>query len=162
MNMKRIRIYIKNTIVIVLSMMVLAGGTGLSIKAHYCHGNLSAIAFYTELGIQQAASCGCKDDASAENSAISINLASLHKKKCCSNISFFSKLNIETPSNYFSSLVLVQPAAIAVIFDNAQKIASEKETIPAAHLRFTPPPLAGRKLVLFLSQQRIPLISYNC
>ncbi len=143
-------------------MIVMAGATGLSYKAHYCHGNLSDISFFTGLGIQQTASCGCaieKNDGKIQSYA---KTPVLTKNNCCSNISFFSKLNIESPVNYFSSLTLIQPAVIVVLFDYTPQLAAEKENIPISDFRYSPAPLAGRKLVLFLSQQRIPLISYNC
>lgn len=163
MNMNQIRIYTKNALLIVLSMFVMAVTTGLSYKAHYCHGNLSGIAFYSELNLQQTVSCGCKGDAIPENNPESGDLSVLTKNSCCSIISFFSKLNIESQSNCFSSLVVIKPVVSAELFSNNSQYASEKESLPVFDFRFYPPsPLAGRKLVLFLSQQRIPLISYNC
>lgn len=157
--MKRILLYTKNTLLIVLSMIVMAGAIGLSYKAHYCHGNLSGIAFFTEIGIQQTAACGCADDDSGQSVSVS---PVLKKNSCCSNVSFFSKLNIESPVNFVSSAHLIQPAVIVVISDNILQLSAEKEIIPNSGLRSPPSPPAGRKLVLFLSQQRIPLISYNC
>jgi len=160
--MNSIRFYIQNALLIVLSMIVMAAATGLSYKAHYCHGNLSDISFFTEIGIQQTASCGCaieKYDGKKQSSATTPVLT---KNNCCSNISFFSKLNIESPVNYFSSLTLIQPAVIEVQSDYAPQLAAEKENISITDFRSSPTPLAGRRLVLFLSQQRIPLISYNC
>ena len=162
MNMNQIRIYTKNALLIVLSMIVMAGITGLSYKAHYCHGNLSGIAFYSELNLQQTVSCGCKGDAIPENNPESGDLSVLTKNSCCSNISFFSKLNIESQYNFFSSLVLIKPVISALFVGNNSEPGTEKESLQASDFRFYPPPLAGRKLVLFLSQQRIPLISYNC
>lgn len=160
--MKQIRLYIKNALIVVLSMIVLAGATGLSYKAHYCHGNLSDISFFTEIGIQQYSSCGCTIENYKGNQQTSANTPVLTKNNCCSDISFFSKLNIESPINYFSSITLIQPAFIAAIFDNTPQLAAGKANISISDFRSPPTSLAGRKLVLFLSQQRIPLISYNC
>jgi len=162
MNLRHIRIYTKNAIFIVLSMIVMAGVTGFSYKAHYCHGSLAGIAFYTELGVQKAASCGCKDDANTGKAPFAGNTVILKKKACCSDISFFSKLNIESPVNAFSSLALVHPALNAVIFSFTCQAATENVNIPFFDSGSPPPLLSGRELVLFLSQQRIPLICYNC
>ena len=160
--MNRIRLYAKNALLIVLSMIVMAGAIGLSYKAHYCHGNLSGLAFYTGIGVQQVTSCGCAVDDNSGKQQTATNAPVLSKISCCSNVSFFSKLNIESPVNFVSSLQLIQPAVIVIISDNIPQLTAEKESIPNSGLRSPPTSLAGRKLVLFLSQQRIPLISYNC
>jgi len=155
--MNRIRLFTKNALIITLAVIVMAGATGLSYKAHYCHGNLAGIAFFTEIGIQQTTACGCSDDDSGQ--AVSGSPV-LKKDSCCSDVSFFSKLNIESPVNFVSSAQLFQPAVIVLIPDNFLQLAAEKVNIPNSGLRSPPTPLTGRKLVLFLSQQRIPLISY--
>jgi hypothetical protein len=162
MSLKRIRVYAKDVILIVLSMIVLAGASGLSYKAHYCNGNLSGIAFYTELGLQKAVSCGCENITTNDKQAASSDESGLKKKSCCSNISFFSKLSIESPTVYFSSLLLIQPSFIELSSDLSPLFTPENNCISVFDFRFRPPPLAGRKLVLFLSQQRIPFNSYNC
>lgn len=162
MNFKRIRIFTRNAILIVLSMIVLACVTGLSYKAHYCHGSLSGIAFYTEFGIQAPVSCGCKEDASVKIFQETNHSPVLKKRGCCSNISFFSKLNIESLVNYVSALSVIQPFVVDIVYNTFRQDISETKETDLFEFTFRPPPLAGRKLVLFLSQQRIPLISYNC
>jgi hypothetical protein len=161
MNMNRIRLYAQNALLIVLSMIVMAGAIGLSYKAHYCHGNLSGIAFYSGIGVQQSASCGCAGDDNSGKQQPAPNVPVLSKISCCSNVTFFSKLNIESPVNFISSLQLIQPAVIVGFSDNILQPVAEKALIPNSGFRSPPTLLAGRKLVLFLSQQRIPLISYN-
>jgi hypothetical protein len=161
MNMKRIRICASNALLIVFAMIVLAGATGFSYNAHYCHGKLSGVSFFTEIGIQQTASCGCALDEETRNAHYATSPPVLKKNSCCSNVSFFSKLNIESPSTYFSSIIVNPPVVIDLLFSNAEQLASERENIPVSGFLFSPPPLAGRKLVLYLSQQRIPLISYQ-
>ena len=64
MNPRPVLVFAKSTLIIALALIVMAGATGLSFKAHYCHNKLSGIAFYTELGLQKPASCGCKEDLS--------------------------------------------------------------------------------------------------
>lgn len=161
--MKQIRIYSKNALAIALSVLVLAVATGLSYKAHYCHNHFSGIAFYTELGIQKPASCGCKEDSFiGKAKSLSASLITFKKNGCCSDISFFGKLKVETTVSYYSSLLLIQPVIDIIVFDISNEIASQKESLQPSDNEFPPPPLSGRKLVLFLSQQRIPLIIYNC
>lgn len=163
MNLKRIRNYTKNALAVALAMLVLAVCTGLSYTAHYCHNRLSGIAFYPELGIQKPASCGCKEDSSiGKVQTSSVTQATFKKNGCCTNISFFGKLNVETPVNYYSSFASLPPACDIIVFDISNQHASEKEDISIYNTEYPPPLLAGRKLVLFLSQQRIPLIDYNC
>jgi hypothetical protein len=161
MNLRKFRTYAKNALLIALAMIVIAGATGLSYKAHYCHDRLAGIAFYTELGIQKDASCGCKDDIIKASSVATKTLV-VKKKACCSDISYFNKLNIESQTNNVSSFVLYQPAFVAVIIHITFQLAPANDNIPVSDPGFRSPPLAGRRLVLFLSQQRIPLISYNC
>ncbi len=162
MSLKRIRVFVKNALLIVLATIVFAGAVGMSYKAHYCHGNLSGIAFYTELGLQKEASCGCENACVSGDQSASDNSANLTKDSCCSNVSFFSKLNIVSPVNYFSTLALVQPAFIASGLNIAPQLIPLDEIIRVFDYKFRPPPIAGRKLVLFLSQQRIPFSIYNC
>jgi hypothetical protein len=161
MSLKHFRVYTKNAVLIVLSMIVLAGASGLSYTAHFCHGNLAGIAFYTELGLQQPVSCGCAADASSCSQTASSESTDFNKESCCSNISFFSRLSIEIPANQLSSLSLVQPAFIEICLSDSQLMTAETGNHPVCNLKFRPPPIAGRKLVLFLSQQRIPFNSYN-
>jgi hypothetical protein len=162
MNLKVIGAYTRKALLIALAILVIAGATGLSYTAHYCHGSLSGVAFYTELGIQQKASCGCKEDANTGKVPSANDATSINSKGCCSNLSFFNKLNIESISYDFSALTLIQPAVIAVFSSNTFLAEPENINISDSDFVFRPPPLAGRQLVLFLSQQRIPLISYNC
>ena len=49
MSLKRFRTYAKNTLLIALSMIVMAGATGLSYKAHYCHGICRELHFILNL-----------------------------------------------------------------------------------------------------------------
>lgn len=162
MKIKQIRFYIKNAILIVLSMIVMAGVTGLSYQAHYCHNKLSGIAFYPELGFQQSISCGCAIDAKPMNSGNTDNQTVLKKNSCCSNISFFSKLIIESPVIEYTKIISALPATIAININFPDSYISQHENLLITDTGFLPVPLAGRKLVLFLSQQRIPLISYTC
>ncbi|MHC1774723.1 MAG: hypothetical protein AB9834_04845 [Lentimicrobium sp.] len=161
MSLKRIRVFARNAILIVLSMIVFAGAVGMSYKAHYCGGNLSGVAFYTELGLQKEVSCGCESACLSVDQPASDISASLSKDNCCSNVSFFSKLNIVSPVNHFSALALVQPIFIALSINIAPQLISKDEIIRVYDYQFRPPPIAGRQLVLFLSQQRIPFSIYN-
>ena len=161
MTLRRIPFYTKNALLVVFAMIVMAGATGLSYTAHYCHDRLSGVAFYTELGIQKEASCGCKEDAVIANSHPSTTEpVTFSKKGCCANISFFGKLNFETSVDY--SVALFQPAITHLLSNVSLQLVSEEENMPVSNAESPPPPIAGRKLVLFLSQQRIPLIIYYC
>ncbi|MEI6061012.1 MAG: hypothetical protein WCR72_09905 [Bacteroidota bacterium] len=162
MNLKRFHIYAKNAFLIALAMIVLAGASGLSYKAHYCHGSLAGIAFYTEIGLQQKAGCGCKDDAIiAKNLAVAKDIV-IKKKPCCSDISYFGKLNTESTSSPVLIQATIEPAPTAVICHTLCLPDAGKQLVSDFDFKFPPPLLAGRKLVLFLSQQRIPLIRYYC
>lgn len=155
-HMKQIRMYTKNALLITLAVIVMVSVTGFSYKAHYCHGNLSGIAFYSELGIRQSISCGCADD----NSTHPVSDSPVIKKNnCCSNVSFFSKLNIESPASYVSSLSLIYPVLIISLSDFTQQLAVITDFNFDTSFRSPSTQLAGRKLVLFLSQQRIPSVS---
>ncbi|MFH1118570.1 MAG: hypothetical protein V1775_02020 [Bacteroidota bacterium] len=159
--MKRLRDYAGSAILIVISMIVFAGASGLSYTAHYCNGNLSGIAFYTELGLQNPVTCGCGHPSANGPYPVSDSKTGLNKTGCCTNITYFSKLNLESPVTFNSLVVLLQPTVAEPDLMHAVQPVPEKEIIPLFHFRFRPPPLAGRELVLFLSQQRIPYSIYS-
>jgi hypothetical protein len=161
MFLKRIIFFFRNALLIVLTMIVIAGATGLSYKAHYCHNRLSGIAFYTELGLQQSAGCGCSDDKEINHPSKG-NGTFLTSNSCCSNISYFKKLTLVNSANDFSVSAYVQTAVIAIFSDNLLPVKPGNDIFSSFDFRFRPPPLTGRKLVLFLSQLRIPVITYNC
>jgi hypothetical protein len=161
MNLLSIRILLRNALLIVLTMIVIAGATGLSYKVHYCHDKLSGIAFYTELGIQKSATCGCKDDEKVLSSHSAGSSSILKKSSCCSNIAFFKKLTIVYTPTDFSTTTVNPPEVIAVFSGEILPVTSGTQNISTYNIGFRAPPLAGRKLVLFLSQQRLPAISYN-
>ena len=157
-----IRIYFKNALLIALAILVLAGVTGLSYKAHYCHDKLSGIAFYPELGFQQSISCSCTADDNPVKSHSNSDSPVLHKNSCCSYISFFSKLTIESSPSDIKSNVQVQMVAVLPITIYCETSITGNGNIQISDFHPRPVTLSGRKLVLFLSQQRIPLISYIC
>ncbi len=163
MNLKSFGTVVKNVIIFVFTMIVLAGATGLSYKAHYCHNHFAGIAFFTELGLQKPASCGCKEDAlvskAKKENAFPI---SINKKGCCSEISFFGRLKIETTVLDYSSNEIILPVLEAALSNIPQQLMLCEENEQITYYKYPPPPLAGRKLVLFLSQQRIPSVSYDC
>jgi len=162
MKAKQILTYLKNTFLIVLAMIVMAGVTGFSYQAHYCHDKLSGIAFYPGLGFQQSISCGCAIDMHTANSQRNDGFPVLNKNSCCSNVSFFSKLSVESPSPDYSSGFQVPTSSAAPVILFTETEVSGNGNIQSIDSGFKPVHRAGRKLVLFLSQQRIPLISYNC
>lgn len=162
MKLKQIRKYFKNALLIALSMIVVAGVTGFSYKAHYCHEKLSGIALYPELGLQKSVSCGCAEDAKPKHNQHSGNFPVLTKNSCCSNVSFFSKLTIESHVIENTTIVSPLPATVALNIIIPDSDISHQDNFLVTDIGILPVPLAGRKLVLSLSQQRIPLISYNC
>ena len=162
MYLKHLRVILQKTIITLLATVVMAGALGLSFQAHYCHDKLSGIALYPGLGLQQSASCGCADEDFDLGSQIPQNNPVLSKKSCCTNISYFKKLIIELPVKDFTPLVVVRPLATALFIDITYYVNPDQEIYSFADKSLMPLPLAGRELVLFLSQQRIPLVSYNC
>lgn len=162
MKARQIRKYFTNALLIALAVIVMAGVTGFSYQAHFCHNKLSGIAFYPELGFQQSASCGCAEDAEPIHNQRSGSFPVLTKNSCCSNVSFFSKLTIE--SHVIENTTIVSPlhATITLNIIIPDSDISHQDNFLVTDIGILPISLAGRKLVLFLSQQRIPLISYNC
>jgi len=157
---RKILIFVKQTILIALSVLLVSSAIGLSYRVHYCHGSVSGIAFYPELGIAQSNSCGCALDSENSGTQPDSKLPVLSKNSCCSNVSFFSKLTIESPVNNFSTGITLQQAVITLFSHTISPVTAENEIVSFIDLSISPPPLAGRQLVLFLSQQRIPAISY--
>jgi len=161
MTFKRTLFYAQKALIIILVVMIMVGVTGLSFKAHYCHNHLSGIAFYPELGIQKSVTCGCKEDENNGKTIPATDLPiSLNKNSCCENVSFYSKLHIESQIVNLVSLVPTQFANYVLVADLNIIAATEENAVFLSDDEFRqPPPISGRKLVLFLSQQRIPLIS---
>jgi hypothetical protein len=156
MNKLRLFSVLRSGLLIVLTVLLLTGATGLSYKVHFCHGRLSGVAFYTEIGLQKMASCGCKDDQaplSGHRSPV------LHKNGCCSNLSFFQKLQIENRVNTGDQVVSPVPELCPAVAVMLPESGIKEDGSFFVFSEPPPPPLSGRKLVLFLSQQRIPLIS---
>ena len=162
MNTKLIRTYFKNVLLIAFAILFMAGSAGFSYKAHYCHNKLSGIAFYPGLGLQQSISCGCASDSQPFDSQNNIGFPVLKKNSCCSNVSFFSKLSVESPSPHYSSGFQLQTSSAGLVIIFSETEVSGNGNIQRIDSGLKPVHLSGRKLVLFLSQQRIPLISYNC
>ncbi|MBK9358301.1 MAG: hypothetical protein IPN08_13085 [Bacteroidales bacterium] len=161
MSIKRLGDFTGSVILIVLSMIVFAGASGLSYTAHYCNGNLSGIAFYTELGLQKPVTCGCGHPSDDKQYPSSGGQPVMQKTACCSNIKYFSKLNLESPVTFSASEILLQSPLLESEAINKVKFVSETDNVPVFDFRFRPPPIAGRELVLFLSQQRIPYSIYS-
>lgn len=150
--MKRLRNFINRLMLTILSLTVFAGAFGLSYQAHYCGGHLSGIAFYTELGIQDPVSCACIEHSREEHTGYTDNL---NKKSCCKDESFYSRLVPQYSQNHsltqfarFSAAEAVNGISYTCLLPADNKLISDNN--------FRPPPLSGRHLVLFLSQQRIP------
>lgn len=162
MILKTIRLYLKNALLIAMAVMVIAGSMGFSYTVHYCHDKLSGVAFYPELGLNNSASCGCAANMPDTETPVSDSKPVLMKHTCCSNVSYFSKLAIESPVQGFSVLGLLQPAVISISGFDSGSFVSEKDNFETLGSTDLPPPIAGRKLVLFLSQQRIPFNTYTC
>lgn len=154
--MKRLRSFVNKMVLIILSATVFAGAFGLSYKAHYCGGHLSGIAFYTELGIEEPVSCGC----SVHPTEPSGWPVSIDKKSCCKDESFYSRLIPEYSQNHSSvQLIQLSPAEAETGISYNILPVEDNNNVTSFYLR--PPPKAGRDLVLFLSQQRIPH-DYSC
>ncbi len=147
---------------ILLSVIVMAGATGLSYKAHYCKGTLSGISMYPGLGLTQSASCCCDADKPAGKTPTPCDYSELNKNKCCTNITVFSKLNIESPATTFTTLKTIHPVLVTSMQGETYPSICNITGIPFSDAELSPQPLSGRKLVLFLSQQRIPQVSYFC
>lgn len=159
--LKRLTGIFRSMLLAGLTVILLASASGLSFKAHYCNGNLTGIAFYTELGLQKPVNCGCGHHPSGAPVPSGEALPLLQKASCCSNISYYSKLEIV--SKAAGQWSLVQPdAPVSASEENKSlpvSVEAGEENKTAFKLR--PPPMSGRKLVLFLSQQRIPSPIYS-
>lgn len=162
MKAKSILLYLKNVLLIALAVMLIAGSTGLSYTVHYCHDKLSDIAFYPELGLKQSASCTCADKVRDKSIPATDGKAVLINNSCCKNISYFTKLAVESSVQELSFIPILQPALISVLSYSFSPTGSEQEYAETPVSPDIPLPFAGRRLVLFLSQQRIPANSYNC
>lgn len=161
MNHRKIYNYLRNTLLFVLAISILVSATGFSYKVHYCHGSFSGLALYPEFGFEPSVACGC---AVTADNVVDTGSDSpvIESNSCCSNISYFSKLALESPVTVFEIQSVSLPARELSQFEFTNT-ELQNENVSIHDFSFIPvAPLAGRKLVLFLSQQRIPFSIYNC
>lgn len=153
---------LKTSISVLMALIIMFGVIGLSYQAHYCHERLSGIALYPGLGIQQAVACGCINDISKSDFAQTDSNHQLKKKSCCTNITRFDKLTIELPVRDFKPVLIIQPLSTALVTNILSPVSTIDEPCFGSDIGIRPVSIAGRQLVLFLSQQRIPSVSSSC
>lgn len=149
--MKRFRSLVLNAFVLILSALLFAGSFGLSYQVHYCCNVRHGIAFYPELGLQDPVRCGCSTDITSDNNGN----PEFTSGSCCKDESFHTRLTPEysqnhsyrCPENSFTNLSGLPYSDLVITTD---------DKLPVVLPYFRPPPLGGRQLILFLSQQRIP------
>lgn len=143
-------------LIISLAILLLLANTGISIRAHFCHGNFSQIIAYSEFGVSKEISCNCKLDIKV-NSKSDTNEEQIHRNQCCKNTYTYNKLLVESNISFSHSL-----SDIAIPILKLRELSQLSNTETSEATIFAPPTLpnlSGRKLILFLSQIRIPAFS---
>jgi len=162
MKMKRLTLIMRNALLFVLAAIIMAGATGFSYKAHFCHNKLSGFVLYPGLGSDKSIGCGCIADDKSDSKTLPDTRLVLRKNSCCENVTHFSKLTVESPVNVFLTNFSFLPATFTVSQGILYTDIYVEKKFIFPDIGSPPTPLVGRKLVLFLSQQRIPSVSYNC
>lgn len=144
-------------LIVSLAVLLLLANTGISIRAHYCHGNLSQVIAYSEFGVSAKAKCNCADQDLSNDNSFNDNVEQIIKPKCCKNTYAFNKLKVESSLISFEKNIISPiPFAFLPELFIAQTIISDYSTL------YSPPiveHLSGRALILFLSQLLIPAFS---
>ncbi len=142
---------------VVLLLVFLFGISGISIFHHTCtSSNLDRVTLYADIFHEAPPSC-CADEAGdpVAPSFSGVNTA-IDATPCCRNVNAFLVLHIV--SNQFSrSLQVVSVPVVAFCFsDLSVKSTCDPFQIASGRFQFHSPPLAGRQLVHFLHQIKIP------
>jgi hypothetical protein len=145
------------TLIVSLAILLLLANTGISIRAHFCHGNLSQIIAYSEFGVSKEILCNCNVDIKV-NSKSDTSEEQIHRNQCCKNTYTFNKLHIESSISFSYPL-----SDIAIPILKLRELVQPSNTETSDNKIFTPPILpniSGRKLILFLSQIRSPAFTF--
>ena len=135
----------------------LFGITGLSVFHHTCSSsNRDQVAVYTGIFGEAPGSC-CGDEVSA---AVTLHVPAtaqnIDEPPCCKSTTTFLTLHIISETG--SKLILKDVACFPVPYPIALNGCMVKNKLPEISINLHPPPfpLAGRPLVYFLHQIRIP------
>lgn len=151
--MNRNRSIFSKTLIVSLAILLLLANVGISVRAHYCHGNLSQIVAYSEFGISNEILCNCKIEIKTSLPSNSGH-TQLQKHTCCKNTYTFNKLHVESTVVMSQHFELIKYHAFSIIeFIKEESFEAVKKHIPSPPLI---PSFSGKKLILFLSQLRIP------
>lgn len=154
--MKRLRSIFLKAFVFILSAILIAGAFGISYQVHYCCNVRHGIAFYPELGFQDPVRCGC----SAKIPSKKNDKSEITSGSCCKDESFNNRLIPEYSQNHsYRSLDVISTNLSGL--SSSAIVTTTDNTLPIVLPYLRPPPLGGRQLVLFLSQQRIPHEIYS-
>lgn len=153
--MYRIKRFVSALSKALLALFFVAGVTGISFTSHFCHDQLSGTTFYPELGIQEIATCGCADDyeaPAADNSGFQV----ISSGTCCKNISVSNRITSEFVVSV-SHLIAFSISDFDASPDWSATGRPEVAVVVEPASKSPPPPrLAGKQLIYYLCEIRIP------
>lgn len=138
-----------------LALFFVAGVTGISFTSHFCNDQLSGTTFYPELGIQEIATCGCADDLEApatDNSGFQV----ISSGACCKNISVSNRITSEYVVSVSHLLAFSITDLVVSLYWSATGRPEVADVVEPASKSPPPPRLAGKQLIYYLCEIRIP------
>jgi hypothetical protein len=146
---------VKNILTIVLLLVFIISTSGITILSHYCSGSKKTIrSILPELSGSQE---GCGGMSCSKSFKIALERESISKASCCKENSVFYKIAVvETPPVNQFSIKIPFNNLIAPDLYLATLASSEITNTHFPQVHCESPPVAGKQLVVFLQQLRIP------
>jgi len=164
--MKKIayRFGIREAVSGILVCIIMVASCGFSYNLHYCHGSLAAATIYPGLS-QPATGCGCESGIKPENSGHSKHSTTgIQRTSCCKDYKYFEKINPSSFNEFFQGTKFSLSVLFVGILPEYKLSAPIQQPFLSSFLIHPPPAilLAGRSLVCFLHQLRIPSFQGSC
>jgi hypothetical protein len=164
MNKSAYRFGIREAVAGTLICIMMIASCGFSYNLHYCHGSLASATFYPGLS-QPANGCGCESGMKAENSGPSKHSPpGIQRTSCCKDYKYYEKISPISFNDFFQGAKFSLNIAFTGILPDLKLTAPIQQSFLSSFIIHPPPanPLAGRSLVCFLHQLRIPSIQGSC
>jgi hypothetical protein len=164
MNNSAYRFGVREVVVSTLVCIMMIASCGFSYNLHYCHGSLASATFYPGLS-QPSAGCGCESGIKAENTGPSKHPSSgIQRTSCCKDYKYYEKISPNSFNDFFQGAKVSLNILYSGVLPDFKLPAPNQQSFLSSFLIHPPPAitLAGRSLVCFLHQFRIPSFHGNC
>jgi hypothetical protein len=148
---------VKNISAMALLLVFLISSSGFTIATHYCSGSKKTTQSIKTGFAAKDNGCGGMSCGIAKNHARAESPGSISKSSCCKENSIFYKI-APVNNDLTSRLPVISPLQNilfqGILFQTL--FSAQKQQLTILREQFFPPPKAGKQLILFLQQIRIP------